>query len=193
MKKSYSLAFWFISIFILVFQTILFIRPTIEDKNNFTISNIGYEVISIFIVVMSAMTITTFTTHKLYSIIGGIIVPTLLLLVPNIIYLFLKNRIAHIQKYSNYENAHFLDPLRNGNELLMVFHLLYILQTIGFLFFIHTMLNIDPSNVFFDAKKTNMYILLCSIFLLVMSNVNSWIIHIYYDNVIEMRTDDKPI
>lgn len=192
MKKSYTLAFWFISIFVVIFQTILFIRPTIETNNKFSINNIGYEIISIFIVILSALTITKFTTYKMYYTVGGIILPTMLLLVPNIIYLFLKNRLENVQKYSNHDNIVFLDPLRKGNELLMVFHLLYLMQTIVFMFFIHTVLNTDPSNVFFDTKKMNMYILLCSLFLLIMLNVSSWIINTYYSNVIEMRTDDKP-
>lgn len=192
MKKSYTLAFWFISLFVIVFQTILFIRPTIENNNNFSINNIGYEIISILIVILSALTITKFTTYKMYSIVGGIIVPTMLLLVPNIIYLFLKNRLENVQKYLNHENIIFLDPLRKGNELLMVFHLLYIMQTLVFLFFIHTVLKTDPSNVFFEAKTMNMYIILCSLFLLIMLNISSWIIHTYYNNVIETRTDDKP-
>ena len=192
MKKTYALAFWFISIFVVVFQTILFIRPTIENNNKFSINNIGYEIISIFLVILSALTITKFTTYKMYYIVGGIVVPTLLLLVPNIIYLFLKNRLENMQKYSNHDNIIFLDPLRRGNELLMIFHLLYLMQTIVFLFFIQTILNTDPSNVFFDAKKINTYIILCSLFLLIMLNFSSWIIHTYYSNVIEKRTDDKP-
>jgi len=192
MKKSYTLAFWFISIFVVVFQSILFIRPTIENNNNFSINNIGYEIISIFLVILSALTITKFTTYKMYYIVSGVIVPTLLLLVPNIIYLFLKNRLEDVQKYSNHDNIVFLDPLRKGNELLMVFHLLYLIQTIVFLFFIQTILNTDPSDIFFDAKKINMYIILCSLFLLIMLNISSWIIHTYYSNVIEKRTDDKP-
>jgi len=188
MNKTYSLAFWVLSIFILLFELLLFLKP-IAQTNQFSISNIGYEIISVCLILLSAITLTKFTSYNLYSTVIGISIPSIAVLIPLIMYLFMKKTIT-----TNNEEMldTYLNPLREGNELLLIYHLLYVVQTLVFMFFIHTILRINPESITFDNGKINMYILLCSIFMFVMINISSWLLYMYHENAIEKQTDDTP-
>ena len=188
MNNTYSLAFWILSVFIILFELLLFLKP-IAQSNQFSISNIGYEVISVCLILLSAITLTKFTSYNLYSTIIGISIPSVAILIPLIMYLFLKRKI---KSDNNDTLDEYLNPMREGNELLLIYHLLYVVQTIVFLLFIRTILRINPETISFDNSKINMYILLCSIFLFVMINISSWLLYMFHENAIEKRTDDTP-
>jgi hypothetical protein len=188
MNNTYSLSFWLLSTFIVIFEILLFLKP-IAQSNEFSISNIGYEVVSVCLILLSTIALTKFTSYNLYSTIIGISIPSVAILIPLIMYLFLKRKI----KIDNDDSLDtYLNPLREGNELLLIYHLLYIVQTVVFLFFIHTILKINPETISLNNSKINMYILLCSIFLFVLINIGSWLLYMFHENAIEKQTDDTP-
>lgn len=191
--KTDSLTYWILSAFILLFQILLFLKP-MAQTNNFSISNIGYETISICIVLLTAITLTKYSNSSVYTTLIGISVPTAIMLVPLILYLNIKNKILSSNKYNTYETNNItvslLNPLENGNELLMVFHLLYMIQSIVFLFFIRTIQNIEPNSISFDIRNINLYIILTSLVFIILVNVTSWILYLYYSDSIENITDD---
>lgn len=190
--KTNSLTYWILSAFIVLFQILLVLKP-IAQTSRFSISNIGYETISICIVLLTAITLTKYSNSSIYTTLLGISVPTAIMLIPVILYLNIKNKILKMNTYTDDANTiitSLLNPFAKGNELLMVFHLTYMIQSIIFLFFIRTIQNIDPNSISFDRTNINLYIILASLISIIMVNINSWILYLFYNHSIENITDD---